>query len=396
MNTKPQLCVSDLNDEPVFPRIGKLRLGIKTEEKNGNSHPRNTDYFTFHCSSEVLVKRFRDLYGEKPAAVRIMLLSENIDKVFPNSLTWYTGMLARCTGDNQSATRMWKDVAPQIQRQLAAPVSPFTKVTIPCPCDRKGDTCTLKGRFNVMLPEIQPAAKVEVITGSIANLKEIRGVLRSYKEMLGRISFVPFTLSRHAVRMQYQGKSAVQYLIQLLYEGDMTAVNELRTSCNIPPLPFSTLRGGRPTAIAPPEATMEAEHEKEDPANIIREKGAAEESEAGKGKETDETDGIKTVPPPAGTDTPEPQTKVPVTVITEAPRAMIPQANILSRTANPTLESGASSAAKPADEPESAPSAAPEVKGTPPAGRIGAQEKPTEPRPRDAPAGKPGAPTRER
>lgn len=260
MDNAPQPCVSDLNDEPVFPRIGKLRLGIKHESANGNSHPANTNYFTFHCGTDSLKKRFVDLYGERPAAIRICLLSEDIDKVFPNNLTWYRGMVVCCKGDNRTATRAWKDVEPEIQKALKAPASHFTKVTIPCPCPRKGDPCTLQGRFNVMLPEIQPAASVEVITGSIVNLKEIRGVLRSYKELLGRISFVPFTLSRHAVRMQFQGKSAVQYLLQLVYQGDLAAINDLRASCGLPPLPCSSLISGeRVTAIAPPKAPAESE-----------------------------------------------------------------------------------------------------------------------------------------
>ena len=258
MNHSPQPCVSDLNDEPVFPRIGKLRLGIKHESANGNSHPANTNYFTFHCGSESLRKRFADLYGERPTAIRICLLSEDIDKVFPNNLTWYRGMLLCCKGDNRAASRAWKDVEPEIQKTLAAPASPFTKVTIPCPCPRKGDPCTLQGRFNVMLPEIQPAASVEVITGSIVNLKEIRGVLRSYKDLLGRISFVPFTLSRHAVRMQFQGKSAVQHLLQLVYQGDVASINDLRASCGLPPLPCSiVISGERTMAIAPPDETAE-------------------------------------------------------------------------------------------------------------------------------------------
>jgi len=359
MNHNPQPCVSDLNDEPIFPRIGKLRLGVKHESSNGTSHPANTNYFTFHCSSESLRKRFADLYGQRPTAIRICLLSEDIDKVFPNNLTWYRGMVLCCKGDNRTACRAWKDVEPEIQKTLAAPASPFTKVTIPCPCTRKGDPCTLQGRFNVMLPEIQPAASVEVITGSIVNLKEIRGVLRSYKDLLGRISFVPFTLSRHAVRMQFQGKSAVQYLLQLVYQGDMTAINDLRASCGLRPLPFSILISGEPAAaIAPTEETAELAAAGVTPATGTR----PPKEQGGSTTEKGDTPGARTVERSGAAPTtavaPPPQPEVPAvlpepphSIVSEGPKAVIPRASIGRRTGEAaTVNAGAVSSVRPAGE----------------------------------------------
>ncbi|MFA5027034.1 MAG: hypothetical protein WC713_04110 [Candidatus Methylomirabilota bacterium] len=344
MDHNPQRCVSDLNDEAVFPRIGKLRLGIKHESANGTSHPANTNYFTFHCSSESLRKRFTDLYGERPTAIRICLLSEDIDKVFPNNLTWYRGMVVCCRGDNRTASRAWKDVEPEIQKTLKAPASPFTKVTIPCPCPRKGDPCVLQGRFNVMLPEIQPAASVEVITGSIVNLKEIRGVLRSYKELLGRISFVPFLLSRHAVRMQFQGKSAVQYLLQLVYQGDLAAINDLRISCGLRPLPCSIpISGAQTPAITPPEESAEAAAAGATTPPVARLTPGQGTSFTGNSAGTDRAlkrsagttpTAVVALPPPAGAPAVPPEP--PHAVVSEGPEPVFPRASIGNR----SVESG--------------------------------------------------------
>jgi hypothetical protein len=401
MDAKPQPCVSDLNDEPIFPRIGKLSLGIKTEAGNGNSHPRNIDYFRFHCRSEVLVKRFLDLYGERPAAVRICLLSENIDKVFPNNLTWYSGMVLRCTGDNETARRMWKDVEPEIQQKLEAPASPFTKVTIPCPCPRKGNPCTLKGRFNVMLPEIQPAAKFEVNTGSIVNLKEIRGVLRSYKEMLGRISFVPFMLSRHPVRMQYEGKSAVQYLLQLLYEGDMTAINDLRTSCGLPALPFSVLiKADRPMAISPPKEGADTAENGTDAGSRNGERTQAGGSNSAKNTGSVDTEAIdnkgvaaaqvKKIAAPAAIEPPGMLPEPPVAVGTEGPRAVIPKASIALRPPEASAAQDGGTSAKPAETQSTRPKATPAE----PAGGNGVSGRAAQPdpRPTGTPTGSPSHP----
>ena len=255
--------ISDLDDAPVLPVIGKLRLGIQQHAGNGHSHPVDLDHF--RCSSPWpnITQRFQEVYGDTPTAVEIVLMSENIDEILANNLEWWA-KTRKCRGNGHTATRMWKDVPPELQQTLPPPDSPFTKVDIPCPCILKRTACGLKGRFKCMLPEIHPAAAFLVSTGSIINIREIRGILRSYKEIFGRISRIRFTLSRRPVRLQYQDQVYVHYLLHLLYEGDLASVNAIRAADNLGPLPF-TAAGPRLAALRNP---MEAEP-------ILKEEAAA-------------------------------------------------------------------------------------------------------------------------
>jgi len=237
--------IADLDDGPVLPVIGKLRLGIQEQAGNGHSHPVDLDHFRCSSAWPNVTKRFQEVYGDRPAAVEIVLMSEDIDAILPNNLEWWT-KTRKCRGNGHTATRMWKDVPPELQQTLPPPDSPFTKVDIPCPCPLKRTACGPKGRFTCMLPEIHPAAAFLVSTGSIINIREIRGILRSYKELFGRISRIRFTLSRRPVRLRHPNSDQVytHYLLQLLFQGDLESVNAIRASENLSPLPFTAASPG--------------------------------------------------------------------------------------------------------------------------------------------------------
>jgi hypothetical protein len=239
----PQIaCIQDLNDLSIFPVIGHIRLGAP---KTAGPGP-DLDYFRFDCKLDVYTQKFHAIYGPQPKALNIVLVSEDLDRVFANAYKWW-GTTLKCHGDGRIAERRWLDVEPEIRKQLGGTHDDYDKVRIPCPCHRQGNVCTMKARFLFMLPDIHSGAVFAINTSSIRNLTQIRGVLRSYKDLLGRISMLPFTLRREPTRLQYRDKSRIHHLLRLSYDGDLTSIQKIRASCGLDPLPLSLLSIGQPS-----------------------------------------------------------------------------------------------------------------------------------------------------
>ena len=80
-----------------LPRLGKIRLGIKKENDDGNSYPLPTDYFV--CPDEV-----KKVFGEKPKELRVMFPTENSEQWASQYLRCYSasGSLI-CRGDRETA-----------------------------------------------------------------------------------------------------------------------------------------------------------------------------------------------------------------------------------------------------------------------------------------------------
>jgi hypothetical protein len=254
---KPRItCIEDLDDTKIFPLIGVIRLGVKTRNPQGVEHPADLEYFRITSSSQVVVKKFHSIYGERPKSLRIACVSEELDEIFPNAYKWYVGAQLKCHGNARIAERRWIDVEPGIRKQLGGRHDPYDKVRIPCPCSRLGGACIMKGRFLFMLPEIHPAAAFALNTGSIINLREIRGTLRSYKDLFGRLSLVPLTLRREGRRIPFEGKSKVHHLLKLSYDGDWDSIQQIRASVGLPPLPCAFPVRGQKTA--PPHTGSDA------------------------------------------------------------------------------------------------------------------------------------------
>ena len=233
-------CLTTLNLTGTLPMIAKLRLGTVRETSDG-PEIKNVNWFRLDTRYKNLRDKFQAKYGEKPWQVRIALGSNDPNAVMPNQLEEWDGLIRVCQGNNATAQRMWKAIAADQQATLTNPGSPFLPVEVPCPCPHKGVTCELKARLRCILPDVQPASQVEVVTSSIINLEQIRSALEEYKTLFGRLVHIPFTLSRRPVRFCVEGESKIQYLLELVFEGDLAATNQIRQESGLEPLPYTAL-----------------------------------------------------------------------------------------------------------------------------------------------------------
>jgi hypothetical protein len=240
MEPTPKPCLVTLKPTMTLPVIGKLRLGTARETSTG-TEVKNLNWFRLDTRYKVLRDKFRLRYGEKPWQLRIAFGSNDPRDLMPNQLEEWIGLVRVCEGNSHTAKRMWKAIAPEQQRTLQAPESPFGTVEVPCPCPRKGVTCDLRAHLYVILPDIQPASQVEVITSSIINLEQLMGALESYRSLFGRLMNIPFTLSRRKGYFCIEGKATIQYLLELVFEGDLQATNQIRAESGLEPLPYTAL-----------------------------------------------------------------------------------------------------------------------------------------------------------
>jgi len=91
--------IKEFNDRFRMQRLGKIRLGVKKTSKKGNEYPSAVDYFV--CPPEV-----KEIYGDKPRRLDIMIPHDDVESIFPISLKRYgsqSGLI--CRGDGEIAHR---------------------------------------------------------------------------------------------------------------------------------------------------------------------------------------------------------------------------------------------------------------------------------------------------
>src|SRR6056297_1826890 len=93
------IVIKNFDDRFRMQRLGKIRLGVKKTSKKGNEYPSAVDYFV--CPPEV-----KEVYGEKPRRLDIMIPHDDVESIFPTSLKRYgsqSGLI--CRGDGEIAHR---------------------------------------------------------------------------------------------------------------------------------------------------------------------------------------------------------------------------------------------------------------------------------------------------
>jgi hypothetical protein len=244
--------IKGLSERVHLPRLGKIRLGIRQPGSNGASAPTEVPHF-------VCPPRVQRVYGAAPTALPILFPVEDARELFPQAYKWYGGPTLKCKGDGQVGLRRWADVEPALQGKIGGTHEPNDLVEVACPCPRltSGD-CTLKANLMYLLPDISLAGVWQTDTQSVHNIREINSALRFYRELLGRIALVPFTLHREPTKVRWQGKLVTHHLLKLTYDGDLSAAQAIRATAPtvmgpVTPLPSSTSPGnGNSTAASAP------------------------------------------------------------------------------------------------------------------------------------------------
>lgn len=191
--------IKDLTDRIRPPRLGKIRIGEKTEK----GYPISRDHFV--CPDEV-----KAVYGDEPKELDIMFLSDDIEDVFPAYYKMY-GQTAglKCRGDGITADRLNKATGE------------FEEIECPgreCP-EYEAKQCRRIGALKFLLPKVNGLGIWEIDTSSynsILNIYSIigpNGLIRALTK--GRIRMIPFKLCVERREVQTNGKKQKVSVLEL-------------------------------------------------------------------------------------------------------------------------------------------------------------------------------------
>lgn len=237
-----------------FPRIAKIRLGVKRRGQSGAEYPSDVDYFVLTDAPAVA-----KIYGEKPKRLIVMFPSNDIEEIFPTRLeAWKSkgkdasGVQKNtlfCSSDGVTADRVYagdkdpqghavvmamsKDERPEIGEMF----------TLPCPHEEcpyfDNRACRRVGRLNVVLPEVTLTGTFQIETSSMWGFGNILDTIDWVRKMTrwsempdGDFAWkVPLELTRKPAQMsppELSGKTVIKHVLALEVIDDEDRLKELK------------------------------------------------------------------------------------------------------------------------------------------------------------------------
>ena len=209
---------SGFSHDRKMPILDKIRLGrsVIKQKPDGSQveYPMETPFF-------VVPPEVAAVYGDEPKELDVMLPSENVSAVFPQSLAMFgSSMGLYCTGDMQTASRL--NEASGIWEQRTCPCEHLKSQANP-----KG-ACQERGTLMVILPKVSVGGCYQLATGSYHGVVAINSAIDYIKALVGRISMVPLKL-RRTEKVGYRGSKKTHYPLSLILDATLTEVQMLRS-----------------------------------------------------------------------------------------------------------------------------------------------------------------------
>ena len=276
--------IENLSNRVKVPRIGKIHLGVKDQTtKDGHpiDYPKATDYF-------VVPDEVREVYGDKPVELDIMLPAEDAELFAPQYLKAYSlsqGLI--CRGDGIKATRKI-DLKTGALADSKTGAWDWREVNCdPQECElylRK--QCRQVMNLLVLLPKVPGLGVYQIDTSSYHSIVNINSMVRLLKAVLGRCSMIPLTLVLRPQEVAPQGTT--KKTVHVLDIRQNTTLADLAKQALLPP-----------ARVLMPEVTEEIPEDLY-PASII---GEGSEQPATEKKESPKTRKVKQPPTQADRDT---------------------------------------------------------------------------------------------
>jgi len=216
--------IKGISDVRRCPRLGHIRLGIKkVSEKSRKEYPAEVDYFILDPETgdqqrnEELIKQFKELYGEKPTAIRIMFPPTDQEIFFAQWFKRYgSGTLLKCKGDGETAVCALPEFAEGLEI-IGKDEMGLTKVKCLGPecIYQKDKSCHRLGALQILLPELSGIGVWQINTGSWNSIVNLNSALDWLKGLCGRFAMIPITLRRIPQKIQYEGKPSTHYIMQI-------------------------------------------------------------------------------------------------------------------------------------------------------------------------------------
>lgn len=214
---------------------GKIKIGEKGEERiakgSGNVYrlPQKLDHFLVvqnrrDEAGNFIVDPVMQKLGEKPTSLNIMLMSDDIEMVFPTAYELYIGTSLKCRGDGETASRLNK----------AGEYETVECNSKTCGCRQKDakTKCKPSGTLNCLLPDSDSLGGCYKFRTHGYN--SVRGIMSSLwliKGLTGGVlAWLPLSLKMNPkhVEVEEKGKIIKQtvYVAHVEYQGNPTMLLE--------------------------------------------------------------------------------------------------------------------------------------------------------------------------
>lgn len=178
--------IKGLSDVRRFPRLGKIRLGLKRKAASGMEYPSETDYF-------VVPQEIEDKYGPRPKLLKVMFPVNDLETVFPQAYKFYgasTGI--KCIGDGEAASRAVEKNGEVIMETVDCP-SP-ENCAYSQTKNKKGEMhngCARRGHLMVMLPDVNPGGVYQIDIGSANSIIDLNSGIEYISEIMRGMTGIP-------------------------------------------------------------------------------------------------------------------------------------------------------------------------------------------------------------
>lgn len=191
-------------------------MGVKVQKLTGKGaveYPKETPWFVVPAEVEAV-------YGAQPTELDVMLPHEDPEVFFPQKLAMYgSGTGLQCHGDNQKAKRL--NAAGQWEDRT-------------CPCEHLKSAenprgaCTEQSSLMVLLPKVSMGGCYQITTGSFHSTVTVNSALDYIRALAGRLALIPLKLRRVPRETHNDGKKQTHYTLELILDGDLRMIRELR------------------------------------------------------------------------------------------------------------------------------------------------------------------------
>ena len=223
--------IKNLNKRLV--EVGKIKIGGHGDLRKGKGNkpdyrlPVKFDHFKVTGMDKdgndnfIPDPEITKLLGDKPKALDILLLSDNIDNNFMTSYAMYKGKKCACRGDGEIATRRYT-VDQKTKKELDKPVYKEIECnTETCPFfNAEKPLCKPNGILTCMLPQTNKVGGVHKFrTTSWNSVINITSSLEAIKLITGGVLFgIPLKMELIEKQTEDHGKVKV---VNIVYAGSM-------------------------------------------------------------------------------------------------------------------------------------------------------------------------------
>ena len=231
-----------------LPRLGRIRLGERRLLRRNNRSvqvPVELGWFKFDAESLRSYPAIRELYGDRPKELDILLPVEDPRLFFPQACKLYgKGGALKCKGDGRRAERWLCDKCGQMACDCTG--APKSLAEIECPCELlERRDCRFIGSLMVILPRVSCAGVWQVDTSSAYSIVSINSDVDYIRSLCGRVAHVPLTLRRLPRPEGTQCGRRVGHSLKITFDLGMEQLQQIQRG--VMPSQEAESRGGAET-----------------------------------------------------------------------------------------------------------------------------------------------------